>query len=389
MKEDNKLEDKEQDLELDQDEKEIDLLELFGKLWKAKRKLIWAGVVGVVCGLIVAFSIPKSYTTDVMLAPELSSNNKMGSAGGLSALASMAGINLNNAGTEAVNPMLYPEIVSSVPFMTGLFDVPVTTEDGDRMTFRDFMEYRTSSPWWGAILKLPFQAIGAVKGLFVEPEDTTKHYEVDPFHLSRDQMDLVETLNECITSDIDTKTAVITVSVSLQDPLVSATMADTVIKRLQEYVTSYRTEKARNDMEYAKTINLEAKEEYHKAQQRYANYVDRNHGIMTISGQTEATRLQNEMDLAYNLYNTTAQQYQMARAKVQEITPVYAVLKPATVAVKATKPKKLIILIGFIFLAEVFTAAWILFGKDFMASLKKATASEDASSQESKTDKEA
>lgn len=373
------MQDENNNMELQEpEEKEIDLLELFGKLWKSRRTLIWAGVVGVVAGLVIAFSIPKTYSTEVRLAPELT-NSKMGAAGGLSALASMAGINLNNAaGTDAVNPMLYPEIVSSVPFVTGLFDVPVTTDEGDTLSFRDYLEYKTSSPWWGAVMKLPMQAVGAVKNMFVEPEDTAKQYKVDPFRLSKDQMDLVESLNQLITSDVDVKTALITVNVKMQDPLVAALIADTVVKRLQEYVTDYRTEKARKDLDYAKKINDEAKEDYHKAQQCYAAYVDRNHGITSRSGQTEEERLQNDVNLTFSLYSTTSQQYQMARAKVQEITPVYTVLKPATVPIKG-KPSKLVILIGFIFLAEVVAAVWVLFGKDMMANLKKATSSAETS----------
>lgn len=358
------------------EEKEIDLLELFGKLWKAKRTLIWAAVAGIVFGLVVAFSIPKKYSTQVTMAPELA-NSKMGGGGGLSALASMAGINLNNTGsTDAVNPMLYPEIVSSVPFITGLFNVPVTTEEGDSLTLRNYLEYKTSSPWWSAVLGLPMKAVGAVAGLFKEPADTTRHFEVDPFRLSKDQMDLVERLTQSITCDVDAKTAVISVNVTMQDPLVSALIADTVVKRLQEYVTEYRTEKARNDLVYAGKLNDEAKAEYHKAQQRYAAYVDRNHGITSNSGKTEEVRLQNEMNLAFSLYNNTSQQYQLARAKVQEITPVYSVLKPATVPIKG-KPSKFTILVGFVFLAVVVASVWVLFGKDLLASMKKATESAD------------
>lgn len=360
----------------DQDEKEIDLLELFGKLWQAKRTLIWAGVIGLVVGLVVAFSIPKQYTADMKLAPEVSGNSKMG-GGGLSALASMAGINLSSgSGTDAVNPVLYPEIVSSVPFMTGLFNVPVTTTDDQHMTLRDYMEYKTKTPWWSTVVSLPFKAIGAVRNLFSEPADTAKQYKVDPFRLSYDQSELVKALNTCISSDVDTKTAVITVSVTMQDPLVAALIADTVVSRLQKYVTEYRTEKARKDLSYAEKINNEAKSEYHKAQQRYAGYMDRNHGLVTRSGQTEEERLQNEMNLAYSLYSNTLQQYQLARAKVQEITPVYTVLKPATVPILPSKPSKIMILIGFIFLAVVAASAWILFGKDFMDSLKKVSSPE-------------
>ena len=62
-------------------------------------------------------------------------------------------------------------------------------------------------------------------------------------------------------------------------------------------------------------------------------------------------RLQNEMSLAYSLYNQTAQQLQLARAKVQESTPVYAIVQPATVPLKPSKPSKIMILVGCVFLA--------------------------------------
>ena len=62
---------------------------------------------------------------------------------------------------------------------------------------------------------------------------------------------------------------------------------------------------------------------------------------------------------------------QQAQAKVQEATPVYAVLSPATVPIKATKPSKVMILIGFIFLAFVASSAWILFISPKMDDFKK------------------
>lgn len=354
----------------------IDFLELFGKLWKVKRTLIWASVAGLVFGIVVAFSIPKNYSTEVKMAPEFASSSMSG-ADAFNIL-SMAGINLNNVSTtDAVNPMLYPEIVSSVPFLTGLFDVPVTTEDGDSLTLRNYIEYKMSSPWWISILKLSMKSVKAVKGLFVELEDTTKHFEVDPFRLSKDQMKLVETLTDLISSDVDAKTAVITVNVKMQDPMVSALIADTVVRRLQEYVIEYRTEKARNDLAYAEKLNEEAKSAYHIAQQRYAAYVDRNHGIASRAGQTEEERLQNDMNLTFSIYNSTAQQYQYAKAKVQEITPVYSVFKPATVPIKG-KPSKLIIILSFMFLGMVGTSVWVLFGKDMMSSLKEAANSTNA-----------
>ena len=46
--------------------------------------------------------------------------------------------------------------------------------------------------------------------------------------------------------------------------------------------------------------------------------------------------------------------------RVQEITPVYTVVQPATVPLRPAKPNKIMILIGFVFLAGVGSIGWIL-----------------------------
>ena len=145
----------------------------------------------------------------------------------------------------------------------------------------------------------------------------------------------------------------------MQDPLVSATLTDTVMRNLQEFITQYRTDKARNDLAFTQRLFDEARDNYYEAQQRYARYMDQNQGIVRRSYLTEQERLQNEMNLAFNLYNQTAQQLQLARAKVQESTPVYAVVQPATVPLKPSKPSKIILLAGCIFLAGVVSSGWI------------------------------
>jgi len=360
--------------ERDDQEQEIDLLELAQKLWASRRLIVKFGIVGVIAGLIVAFSIPKEYTTTIKLAPEFSDNKAAG--GSLGALASMAGINAGGNTTEAVYPQLYPDIVASVPFTVGLFDVPVTDKEGElKATVREYVTDELSSPWWSTVIGLPGMIVGGVKSLFVSKDEELGGAGLDTFRLTKDETDVVNVLMDRVSADVDTKTSVITISVTMQDPMVSALLADTVVERLKAYVTDYRTNKAREDLEYARKLNEEAKSEYYKAQQRYANYLDKNQGIVLRSVRTEQERLQNEASLAFNLYNSTAQRLQAAKAKVQEITPVYTVVQPATVPLLPSKPSKALILIGFVFLAVVAASAWILFGRSLVAEFKSIPAS--------------
>ncbi|WP_290450812.1 Wzz/FepE/Etk N-terminal domain-containing protein [uncultured Muribaculum sp.] len=315
-------------------EEEIDLLELARKLWDSRRMLIRWGIAGAVIGLIVAFSIPREYTTTIKLAP----------------------------------------------VVVGLFDVNLVDKEGNATTVRQYLEEDTSAPWWSAIMSLPGTVIGGVKSLFTSDDEVAEGDSINIFHLSPKENDIVLALSSRISANVDTKTSVITLSSTMQDPVVSAMLADTIAMRLREYVTEYRTNKARQDMEYAQKLNDEARDEYYKAQQRYADYTDKNQGLILRSAQTERDRLQNESSLAFNLYNQTAQQLQMAKAKVQQTTPVYTVVQPATVPLRPSKPSKVLILVGFVFLAVVAASAWILFGKDMVNSFrnKKVEKSEEA-----------
>lgn len=353
-------------------DKEIDLLELGLKLWlQRKTILLWTGIA-IVIGLVVALSIPKEYTVTVKLAPEASENKSGG--GAAAALASMAGIGVSNNTSDALYPQLYPDVVRSIPFATGLFDVKVVDADKKTFTVRQYLENETSAPWWNAVLKAPGALLGAFRS---GGKEAAAPLHTNNFKLSKEENAVVNALAARISANVDAKTSVITISATMQDPVVAALLADTACARLQEYVTDYRTEKARKDLEYAETLNEEAKQSYYEAQQRYADYLDRNQGIVLHSAQTARERLENEVSLAFNLYNQTAQRLQQAQAKVQATMPVFTVVQPATVPLVPSKPSKGLIIIGFAFLGFVAASAWVLFGEPLLRNIRDKRQKED------------
>lgn len=360
------------------EEQEIDLIELAQKVW-AERKLVFkvCGIAALV-GLIVAFSIPKEYATSVTLAPESGGKS---ATGGMSALAAMAGISLGgSSGEDALSPQLYPDIVSSTPFLTELFDVRVKDQNEkiDTTLYAYLSEYQRA-PWWSAVMSAPFKLIGWTMSLFRDKEEDAERV-LDPFHLTPQESGVANALSQRIAVTIDKKTGITTISVTMQDPLISATLTDTVMHRLQNYITAYRTNKARHDLAFTEKLYAEAHANYENVQAKYADFSDKNQNVILQSVLAERERLQNEVGLAYQVYSQVSQQLQVAKAKVQEITPVYTVVQPATVPLKASKPSKMMILIGFIFLAGAGSVGWILFVKDLLKSWKKqAAVAEDTS----------
>ena len=378
-------------------EREIDLIGLFTKLWVNKKIILMWCMWGVLAGLIIAFSIPREYSTSVKLAPEARSRTSL--SGGLGALASMAGITTSsNTTTDAVYPQLYPDIVGSVPFLMSLMDVKVKDKDDKEYTVEEYLLEKTKRPWWTIITGLPRKAIGLFQDKSPEetfvPTDTTRLIiSHDVFKLTKKDDIFVGLLKSRVTANVDQKTNVITIKAEMQDPVISALLADTVVSRLREFVTDYRTSKARVDLDYAQKLNDEAQEEYYKAQQRLADYNDRNQNLATQSARVTRERLENESSLAFNLYNQTSLQVQTAKSRVQETTPVYTILTPATVPLRPTSPRRGLIIGGFTFLALICSCGWILFGdpmykeyKKKLAVAKEAKASEESNEKETGKD---
>lgn len=350
-------------------EEEIDLLELALKVWAERRWILKCCSYAVIVGLVIAFSIPKEYTATATIAPELSDGK---SGGGLSSLAAMAGFNINtSSGADAIYPDLYPDIVSSTPFITGLFNIPVKDLEGIiDTTLYCYLDKYQRSPWWSVIISAPFKALGWVASLFKDEKDEDRITKLDPFHLTVKESSIAKLLSNSISVSVDKKTGLATLSVTMQDARIAACLTDSVMYRLQSYVTDYRTNKARQDFEFQKKLFERKKKEYETAQENYAKFSDTNKNIILQSYRAEQVRLENEMNLAYQVYTSVAQLLQVAEAKVQEITPIYTVLEPATIPIAPSRPSKILILISALFVTMMGCMSWIFLGRDIIIALK-------------------
>lgn len=359
----------------DDDELQIDWMGILRQVLAIRKKLYKAAAVGVVLGILIALGTPKQYTVSITLSPEMGSS-KSGS-GPASLAASFLGGSIGSDSPDALNATLTPDIVTSTPFLMELFDARVVSQDKQiDTTFTAYLDEQKSS-WMGYVLKAPGMAISGIKSLFSEKKEKTETIQEGTIELNEEDAAKLEGLRQQIMADVDKKTAITTLSVTLQDPKVTATIADSVVSKLQQYITAYRTSKAKEDCQYLEKLYKERQQEYYDAQQRYARYVDANSNVVFQSTLAERERLQNDMNLAYQVYSQVAQQLQVARAKVQEEKPVFAVVEPAVVPLNPSGTSRKVIVLGFIFLAVAFTGAWELLGKKYWQLLKEGLKQKD------------
>lgn len=348
---------------LEDEESSIDFKKIFSDLLKHKKLYYKVLPVAFVLAAIYALSQPNYYSCTVKLSPELSGSKSATS--GLASLASSFGVNLGSggAGTEALFPTLYPDLMNSVDFKTDLFKVKVRREDDNKeFTYYDYLANEQKTTWWSAGMKAFFS-------MFNDQSSMVNDKKIDPFRLSKKQTDIVKAIDKNVVCDVDKKTMVITISVTDQDPLICAMLADSVKTRLQQFITDYRTSKARVDLDYNQKIYDKAKARYEQARDRYAAFSDSHRDVSSQRAQTKEADLQNEMQLQQSIYQQVAGQVQQAEMKVQQETPAFTTLQSATVPVQKAGPKRAQMCLIFVFLAFLGTTAWILYKEDDLKDL--------------------
>lgn len=348
--------------------KEIDLLEFVGKVFSRWKFVLKFMVCFMVLGVVMALSSIKEYTAKMMVAPESSGSSVM--SGGLTSLATLAGFDLGSiaGGEDAIYPLLYPDIIQSLPFQSSLFDVKVKSLDGSiDTTYYYYKKELQKTNWLDAVKSAPLKVKGLIGNLFSSENEEAMvgaSNAFDPYKLTKKQMGMIDDLNEAITISVDKQTNVITLSYTDQDPLIAATMVDTIMCRLQEQITAYRTQKAMDDCAYIEKLYLESKSEYEKAQEAYAMYVDRNRNVTQERFLVEKERLEADKNLKNTLYTQWAQQLQLAKAKVQEYTPAFTTLKPASVPALPSSMSRLMILVLYTFVGGVLAVLYVLLKDD-------------------------
>jgi uncharacterized protein involved in exopolysaccharide biosynthesis len=349
------------------DEQEIDLVELAKHIWDNRLTIYKFVAVGVVLGLAVALLSPKEYQSGATLMPEMPSSQSGASSllqqyGGLLGMSGSADL-----GAEGmIPPMLYPQIVQSLPFQLELLNQEIRFDEFDTTTtvYNFFKEVNTPSVF--SYLKIYTIGLpGKIIGLFKEetPEMALpRGFEADSIiSVTKEQMEIIENMRSRVNVSLSEESGVINLTAKMPDPNAAAQVAKTSIELIKEYVTLYRTRKAQEDLQFSQEQLESAEERFREAQDRLAEFRDANINLSTARAQTQQQRLQSEYDLTFNVYNSMAQQVEQAKLNLQEQTPVVSVLRPVQVPVD-DMTSGFQVLIIFIALSGVLSIGWIIIG---------------------------
>lgn len=358
-----------------EEEEGVDIVGLLKQLWDGRKTIIIWTAVFIVLGLVAALTMKRTYTVTSTMVPQVSSR----SSSSLSSLASLAGIDLGMTNsTSDLSPLIYPQIVGSVPFRLELMNTPVHYQKADtavsmytyateyqKLTAMDYVKKYT--------IGLPGTLLGLLRKekedpVFVDAAglgDETPR----PLQVTKEEERLLKAIAKNVTLSVDKKEGYLTLSVVGSEPMQTAELAIKAQQMLQDEVTRFRTEKAQNQLDYVQARYNEIKAETETLQAQLATVRDRSQDMATTRARIEQERLQTKYNVSSAIYTEMAKQLEQAKMQVKYDTPTLTVIQPVTVPRQASNSRARTLVV-WTFLGFVLGCC-IVFGKAYWPKVKE------------------
>ena len=339
------------------EEKDINLADLFGKLWKHRKLFI------IVCGICAAFAVflaifsPRVFKAECVFVPQ--TNQSFSSR--YSSIASMMGMDLDMGGGDGpISPRVYPYILENPNYLRDLMYSKVHIEGFDEpVSVYDFYTDETYQKF-NLVTSIKRYTIGLPGFLLSKMLPSKKHDEdVETFNSVKtdsipaltDVEDAVaRILSKSVTLDVDAKQGILTIDAYMPEALASAELCQNAYELIKKYVSDFKLTKSRKNLEFIEKQYVDAKEDYLRKQRAYAYYVDSNKGVMTAASMVERYRLENESQLAQSLYSELAKNVLSSRVKLEENNVSFTEIAPIGVPNRKFRPSGMLLLIVWVFL---------------------------------------
>ncbi|MCK9625410.1 MAG: Wzz/FepE/Etk N-terminal domain-containing protein [Bacteroidales bacterium] len=352
------------------EEDEINLVELFKRLWQKRRFLFIITGCFFALGLLVAIFTPKEYNASCVFVPQGYNKNISGS---INSMAAMAGLSIGNGNTSGdISPDVYPQVMDNIDLKKELINSEFYFKKFDKkLTLLDYYTNKKYKQFslFGTIRKYTLGLPGVILNAFRKDQDHKDDisiYSSVPYvNLTLEESRCVNKMNDNVKMDVVLKGGYISLTAKMPEAIAAAEVVGKSFDLLQKYVTKFRLEKAKSDYNYIKARCDDAEADYSAKQSAYAHYLDANRVVSTAIAMTKQEKLEREYDLANSIYNELSRQLMNAELKVTEDTPILTVIKPVVVPRIASKPKRLKIVLLWTFLGLIVSGG-LVFGFDHL-----------------------
>tara|TARA_B100001113_G_scaffold351100_1_gene349487 strand:+ start:275 stop:1267 length:993 start_codon:yes stop_codon:yes gene_type:complete len=290
---------------------EINLIELLKTIWKGRKKIIIISSLFVLIGIAIAVISPVVYSSNTTF---INSQTEPSQTSGLSGVASLVGINLSgiSSGGE-IPPTMYPQIGESVEFKRALLKSNI--DEKKQIKLEDFLAKNAG-------IKKPLTL--SVNKLFVS------EYENVLFNI----------ISSVISISVNQKDGFITISAYMPKSEYAAITCINAREILQETVINNRIKSAKQKLEYSEEQLNSKRVEFEEIQNKLAYFNDSNLNLVTSSVIYERDKLQAEFEIINAVMVELSKQVEQRKLQVSEDTPVFSIIKEASMPVMRSSPKR-------------------------------------------------
>ena len=342
----------------------IDIMALLRQLWDGRKLIIIITGIFIVLGLVAALTMKRTYTVNSVMVPQM--NSKSNSQ--LSTLAALAGMDMGmDLTAKDLSPLVYPQIVNSVPFRRELLYTPLHYSKANSAVstytnYKDIVKPSVFSIIKKYTIGLPATILGALqkeKPEIVLPGEGSADDTPKPVVLSKAEDKMIKKIGETVTLTVDKKEGTLMLTVVGIEPIQTAELALAAQNLLQTEITRFRTEKAARDLAYIQGRYDECKREAEALQSQLASARDRSQGVVGTTSSLQRERIQQRYNVANAVYTDMAKQLEQAKLQVKRDTPVLAIVQPVTVPMKPSNSRAKTLVI-WTFLGFVLACGWVL-----------------------------
>ena len=306
------------------------VVEIFSTLWSS-RKLIVTIVGGMsILAIVICLFLPKYYKSTAIILPE-TEKSKLGSFGGLSDLASLAGVSTG----EGSLVKLYPTIIKSEAVLRNVL----------------YARYR-SAAFKDSVTLLEYWEIEAVT-----PELA---YEAG-----------LKALQEGLDVSMDLKTNVMTISTETKEPQLTADIINRVTWALDQFIRTKRRTNASEQRKWIEVRLSEVKGDLEKSENGLKEFREKNRRV-TDSPQLllEQERLIRDVQINAALYAELKKQFELIKIEEIKNIPIINVMDPGRPAARKERPKRIAIVVTTFLLSLIASVGYVLVANQYEQQIR-------------------
>lgn len=311
---------------------EIDLIPIVKKVWTGWKFIFTVSVFFAFIGIVVALLSPIVYTSSSTFILSSGIDDNKSSIGGV---ASLVGINLGGMTSDNQIPAtMYPTVVESVEFKRQLLDEYI---DQDKtIKLKSFL--------------IDYYSVNL-------DDFTTKNNE---FFVSEGDDNLFEILKKIINISVNEKDGFVSISANMPTSEYAANTCINARKILQTIVINTKIKSAKENLNFTQEqLNLK-KIEFDEIQDRIAYFEDSNLNIINSKYKNELSKLKAEFQIINSVYTELSKRLEQSKLQVNQDTPVFSIVKEASMPVLRSSPKRTQIVLIFAVLGLFISAIYVI-----------------------------